>query len=586
MKMTESTDNIANILMAAGVREVVVSSGSRSLRMVRAVIDNGSLNVRMIVDERVAAFFALGISEATNRPVVLVCTSGTAMLNYAPAIAEAFYRGIPLIVITADRPKEMIDINDGQTIHQFHALDNIVKMSIDIDATKECSIEDYNALTKAIIEGLSPRKGPIHINLHLQEGGAIHDIPVRDFKPGTDIISNGVKNALPYDLISYSRSCASEKQLLTPEDWSAVMHNAPLSEKKILLFVGQRSYEEKFDEYINRLSKHDNVVIVTDFVGNCDTDGVVANVEPLMGTIRKQPLMFKPDIFISFGKTSPISRSFKEWLRETGDYQHWRVNDTDKDEDTYYHLKYTIVSDDVAFLDWLLMSIEYDMIKNDTSERTGHYRDIWFTEYHRVVKSVNRLLEEAPWSDIYAINVVLKALPEEYDIQCSNGMSIRYLSLVNPSGRNVYCNRGVNGIDGSTSTALGYASVNNNSTLLITGDMSAVYDISALFSGQLTPDFKMIVIANGGGEIFRLTKATRDYEKRESMLCALPSIDWFQVAGAVGMEYFEANDAKELSGILPRFFKKGDKASLLIVNTPAGNSIAYREIIKQVSAGN
>lgn len=586
MKMTESTDNIANILVAAGVREVVVSSGSRSLRMVRAVIDNGELNVRMIVDERVAAFFALGISEATNRPVALVCTSGTAMLNYAPAIAEAFYRGIPLIVITADRPREVIDINDGQTIHQFHALDNIVKMSIDIDATKGCSIGDYNALIKAIIEGLTPRKGPVHVNLHLHEGGAIHDIPVMEFKPENDIIPNGVKNALPYDLISYSRSCASEKQLLPAEDWNAFMQNAQLSEKNILLFVGQRSFDEKFDEYIKRLSKHDNVVVVTDIVSNCHADGVVANVEPLMGRIRKQPLSFNPDIFISLGKTSPISRNFKEWLRQTGDYQHWRVNDTDKDEDTYYHLKYNIVSEDVKFLDRLLMSIENDRIKNDPSESADNYRDIWFTEYQQVVKSVNRLLEEAPWSDIYAINAVLKALPQEYDLQCSNGMSIRYLSLVNPSGRNVYCNRGVNGIDGSTSTALGYASVNNNPTLLITGDMSAVYDISALFSGQLTPDFKMIVLANGGGEIFRLTKATRDYEKRESMLCALPSIDWYQVAGAVGMEYFEANDAKELSGILPSFFKKGDKASLLIVNTPAGNSIAYREIIKQISAGN
>ena len=112
MKIKETTDIIAEMLYRAGVRQVIVSSGSRSLRMVRAVADNKGLTVRMVVDERVAAFMALGMGDSTRQPVALVCTSGTAMLNYAPAVAEAYYRGMPLIVITADRPIESIGINE------------------------------------------------------------------------------------------------------------------------------------------------------------------------------------------------------------------------------------------------------------------------------------------------------------------------------------------------------------------------------------------------------------------------------------------------------------------------------------------
>lgn len=586
MKIVEATDNIAKILVAADVRNVVVSSGSRSLRMVRAAIDNEELNVKMIVDERVAGFFALGISESTCEATALVCTSGTAMLNYAPAIAEAYYRGIPLVVITTDRPKEVIDINDGQTIHQFHALDNIVKTSIDIDATKMCGKETYDSLVQAIIEGLTPRKGPVHVNLHLHEGGEIYNIPAIEYNPDAWWISAVAKSSFPESMMSNNSYCASGKQTFTINDLGEWNKSAELLGRKILLFIGQRNYDVRFDRYIERLANHDNIVIVADIVSNCHADGVISNIEPMMTVVKKHPDEFKPDIFISLGKTSPISRSFKEWLRGIDDYRHWRVNDTYKEEDTYYHLNYNIVADDLKFAEWLLAIVENDMSKNDETKHFVNYRDLWLSEYAHVEMSLKKSLEQVPWSDIYAINMMLKALPANYDIQCSNGMSIRYLALADPSDYKVYCNRGVNGIDGSTSTALGFSSVNNKSTLLISGDMSALYDVSALFSGQLNPKFKMVVIANGGGEIFRLTKATRDYEQRESMLCALPSIDWAKVAGAVGMEYLEANDAEELSGILTAFFNIGDKATLLIINTPAGNSIVYRDIIKQISFKN
>lgn len=289
MNIVESTDIIARILVRAGVEQVVVSSGSRSLRMVRSVVSDANLNVRMIVDERVAAFFALGICSGTSRPVALICTSGTAMLNYAPAIAEAYYRGLPLIVISADRPRAMLDINDGQTIRQFHALDNIVKASIDIDAATPCCHEEFDLIVRTITEALSPRKGPVHINLHLEEGNVRFDYPALDYE---------IPQIRP-------RGFADESVVIPPKDFC---------DKKILIFIGQRNGDTDVDEQIGRLLRYGNIVVVADNISNCNASGVIHDTEPYTEKLAYNPGIYAPDILITLGKTSPISRRFKEWL--------------------------------------------------------------------------------------------------------------------------------------------------------------------------------------------------------------------------------------------------------------------------------
>lgn len=550
MKIVNSTDIIANILYDHGIRHVVVSSGSRSLRMVKSVASHKGLTVRMVVDERVAAFSALGISDCTLLPVAIICTSGSAMLNYAPALAEAFYRGIPLIVITADRPIDVVDINDGQTIHQFHAFDNIVKHSIDIDATSKCNEADFDTINEAVSIALSSRKGPVHINLHLEE------------------VSDEASDV----------SVAYNKPPITPKLLRSHFEELSISDfayKKILIFVGQRPADNDFDARISRLASFPNVVIVTDIVSNCKSGNVISDIETIIDEIKQSPDLFAPQLLITLGKTSPLSRRFKEWLRGIDSYAHWRVNDKSAPENTYSHLSKTIVADDNSFLDYLAENLSEN---SDISS----FCSSWHRIFNNAQNEKVSLLSSVSWSDISAVNIILNAIPDEYVIQCSNGMAIRNLSLVGAKQHLVFCNRGVNGIDGSTSTAIGFSSVSDYPTLFISGDMSALYDVAALFSGQLSPKFKMVIIANGGGEIFRMIKATRDYELREEMLCAIPQVSWRDVANAVGMEYFEVNGASELSQTINSFFKIQDNASLLVVNTSAGNSKTYNDIINKI----
>lgn len=547
MENMEATDIIAKILEYNGVKDAVVSSGSRSLRMVRAVDDNPAITVRMVVDERVAAFMTLGISDATQRPVALVCTSGTAMLNYAPAIAEAYYRGVPIVVITADRPPEMIDINDGQTIRQFHALDNIVKMSIDIDATRHCCKEDFDEVWSAVNASVSPRKGPVHINLHLPEG----------LTPS----------------VLYSADCYNAPEYCNCNATDFMMQGDGLKDKKILVFIGQRYHDSDFDAEIERLAKCPNVEILADIVSNCHAEGVINDIDTLMREKNLHGSDLCPDILITFGKTSPLSRRFKEWLRNAGDYSHWRVTDKEAPEDTYYHLSRTIVTDDTAFLRWLNGNI--GGASAAPAERPWRL-------LHEIVEEKKRsVLSRIHWGDMCAIHTIAGFLPERCAVISSNGMSIRNLSVCLSGRRLFICNRGVNGIDGSTSTALGYSLASDKLTVLVSGDMSAIYDISALYSGYLSPRFKMIIIANGGGEIFRAIPATSSYDARERLLCNIPDINWSYVARSVGMDYFEASSKNELEKLLPGFFVQNENAGMLVVNTPPGNSGMFEAALKE-----
>ena len=551
MKIEEATDRIADLLSRHGVRHAVVSSGSRSLRMVRAVADNGNIAVRMIVDERVAAFSALGISDCTGEPVALVCTSGSAMLNYAPAIAEACYRGVPLIVITADRPRDLIDINDGQTIHQYNALANIVKESIDIDATTPCSSDEMDSINSIIATALSPRKGPVHINLHLEEG------------------NDKLTFAAPeYDAAAIAPSALPSGRQLEAIDFSS------LSGRRILIFAGTTSYDDETRECLRHLSERPDIVVVADIVSNCNGGNIITDIESIMGKVRENSATFTPDLLITLGKTSPISRAFKEWLRSIGSLSHWRVNDTAAPEDTYYHLDKTVVVDDKCFLKHLSTNLPTPVGEP--------YNAPWIEIYAKAQRIKRQLLSEAPWSDVSAIDTIVHHTPDRFGIHSSNGMTIRYLSLTGVGNHAAYCNRGVNGIDGSTSTALGFSTVSERPTLLISGDMSALYDISALFSGQLSPRFKMIVIDNSGGEIFRLTKATRDYEDCEQMLCRMPAVNWKDVAASVGMAFFNADSYESLTRNIDPFFNESIRASLMVITIGAGNSITYRNIIKEI----
>lgn len=534
------------LLPEYGVKEVVCSPGSRNAAILQEIESTNSLRKKVVVDERTAGFVALGMSMVSGRPVALVCTSGSAVLNYSPAIAEAFYQGLPLIVISADRPLEWIDQDDSQTIRQPGVLSHIVKASYDIDG--ESSHEEYLWYTNRIVnEGLNKaldeKKGPVHFNIHLN--GLV--LPVS--KGDSDV-------RLPRKIDVLKPTPRLEGKVIKELALKAL-------DKKVMLIAGFMPPDNRLQKGILSLLRLPNVCIMAETVSNLHLPSECYMVDTLLFPMsQEEKEMIRPDIAISMGGAL-VSRKLKELLRSYPPRQHWTLNQSDNLIDCFQSLSLKIecpAGNFVATFAKLLGNCQ----KHISSEEIpvyGNTVSVLRKRYHKSFRGI-------PWSDLKALNIVLNSLPEETNLFLSNGTSVRYGQIIPYKPTHAtYSNRGVSGIEGSTSTAIGGSLLYDRTTCLITGDMSFMYDISALGIGLTSRLMKIIVLDNGGGDIFRFIGATKNLPIREKYLCIGKEIPVDLHAAANGWAYFYADSEKKLHAELEEFFSTGISPSILHIDT-------------------
>lgn len=559
MKLPNNITALLSGLMSEyGITHVVGCPGSRNMPLLTAFGRNDKLHLDMVIDERSAAFSALGIAEITGKPVAIVCTSGSALLNFAPAVAEAYYRRIPLLVISADRPASWIDQNDGQTLRQPGVLDNVVKRSIAVsdDTSLADRCQYYNRLINEALHELTyPCCGPVHLNVHLSE----------PLKPcPADVIG------MPHDKISLSvhRTDLPEREIESL--WNI------LRRKKVMIFVGQSSPDENLDRALNRLSELDNIVIVADNVSNLRGNNFIRGIDAILSEATDDELKrISPDIVITSG-SGPISRIFKEYIRKSDYVEHWDVVPDLRFQDSYRHLTRTIIAGQTEFFMQLSQTAASADISSD-------YKQSWQTLRSRASSSIEEYVGMIPWCDLKAVSAICKAVPSDWNIQCSNGMLVRYTNLFDCSGFNRFSsNRGVNGIEGSTSTAVGASGVFRGITLLLSGDMSAYYDAAGLISPFLNSRFKMIVFDNSGGDIFRCIKATKEVPERETLLSCDMKFPGEQLAALAGMLFLSATDEKSLEVSFDKLVREVDRPAMLVVRTSKEvNSKIFIEFINR-----
>lgn len=537
----ETCNLLVEILYAHGVRRAVVSPGSRNAPLLMALARFEGIEKFVIVDERSAAFAALGMSQQTGEPVAIVCTSGTALLNYAPAVAEAYYQKLPLIVVSADRPREWIDQDDSQTIRQFEALSQFVKQSYDLpsrcdDGTARWYVN--RMVNDAMMIALSGRRAPVHINVQLDEPLT----RVRDRACGTRIIRR-----------------VSPRADLPEEAMARLVDEA--SGKKVLIIAGFMVPDLLLEKSLRRLSTLPNVVVLVETVANLTGTSFVRAIDRTLLAITKQEtLQYVPDLLITTGGAI-VSRMVKTFLRHYPASRQWYVGVSDTTVDCMQTLTTRIDTDPGVFFSQFAAC--YDQLKVDASDyaRLWHEKEIEGLCWHEAY------VAKAPWSDLKALSYVFRSLPSDCRLQLSNGTTIRYAQLFGDSIRvRNDCNRGVSGIDGSTSTALGASLVYANTTILVTGDMSFLYDLSGLSSSYNTERLKIIVMCNGGGGIFRFIKSTSMLPELEHYFEVRRDIPVDAYARAFGFAYFEAADEGELSSVFPCFIS-GRQASILAIRT-------------------
>ncbi|MCG2430266.1 2-succinyl-5-enolpyruvyl-6-hydroxy-3-cyclohexene-1-carboxylic-acid synthase [Aequorivita xiaoshiensis] len=539
MKFTNKilAQTLIQLCLDKGINHIVISPGSRNAPLTIGFGEHPEFKCFSIVDERAAAFFAMGMAQQLKKPVAVVCTSGSALINYYPAISEAFYSDIPLVAISADRPADRIDIGDGQTIRQENVFHNHILYSancIEGDAFQQKNETEINVALNTAIE----LSGPVHINIPFSE-------PLYQTVDKPLVSPQNVKARLnSFDL----------SEDLTPfqRKWNSS------SRKMILVGVlPPNSVEQRFIEH---LAKDKSVLVLTETTSNLHNERFISAIDQLITPLTEEDFKnLQPDILLSFGGMV-VSKRIKAFLRNYAPKEHWHV-DSNKAYDTFFALTHHFKTPINNFFTEFLP---------DTNAVGNDYREHWLSLKSYRLKRHHMYETQIPYSDFMVFSEIFKQLPQNIQLQLSNSATIRYAQLFNlPSSSEVFCNRGTSGIDGSTSTAIGAAYASELPTVFITGDLSFFYDSNALWNNYVPKNFKIIVINNGGGGIFRILPGEKDTKVFDTYFETKHNLTARYLSEMYGFKYQSLTEEKELSKGIATFFQSDEGPSLLEIFTPS-----------------
>ena len=542
---------LAQIIIAAcrqfEIQTVVISPGSRNAPLTIGFSNHKDFETLSIVDERCAAFFALGIAQQTLKPVALVCTSGSALLNYYPAIAEAYYSQIPLVVISADRPAHLIDIGDGQTIRQENVFKNHILYSANL---KEFDAENSIRILSKAFSLLRQVKGPIHINAPFNEPLYETVATMNDF-----------------------RFIAEESDLQDTIDYENLASQWNSAKKKMIL-VGVHSPNAALEILLDKVADDPSVLVFTETTSNLYNKRFVNSIDNLIFNLTEEEFTsLQPDILLTFGGMI-VSKKIKKFLRDYSPKEHWHVNEL-RAFDTYQVLSKHLKIDSHSFFKHFCELVDYD--------NKSTYESTWTHYKQRIREKHNHYIKTAPYSDLKVFEQVLKVIPDFSEVQFSNSAIIRYSQLFEMNSTiTVFCNRGTSGIDGSTSTALGAAYATQKPTTLITGDLSFFYDSNALWNNYIPTDVRIVIINNSGGGIFKIIpgpKKSTALKYFETPHCLTAE----HLCTMFGFEYSTAHNLKSLKEEVVGFYDKSDKPKVLEVFTPSDlNDLVLKEYINNL----
>ena len=516
------------------------------------------MEVRTIADERSAAFIALGMAQQLKEPVVLVCTSGSAALNYFPAIAEAFFQQIPLLVLTADRSPEWVDQWDGQTIFQEEVYGKHVKKSFrfpDTFAHPDQVRHAHRISNEAILLSKQFPAGPVHINIPLRE----------PFYP---------EEGETFQLLKHPQVVTLEPSEVRLSDTALEKLKFELANfRRILLVPGQQESNTTLLAIIERLAQNQQVVVVADSLSNLQGKGTITLHDHWLGREELHAAL-APDLVISFGK-SIISKSLKHFLRKQ-DIQHWHIQPDGKAKDTYAGLTRILGSEPLAFLTWLASHLP--PLESDYAQR-------WQLLEEQVETVLPKALKEVEFGEYPAVKQVLDSLPANGQLHVANSMAIRYVNFLGRRTQEICCNRGTSGIDGSNSTAVGASLISQEPVTLLTGDMAFFYDRNAFWHNYLLPNLRVIVLNNHAGGIFRLIDGPARQPELEEFFETKQSLSASALASEFGFHYALVTTSEELESALVKFYEPSLQPKIIeVTSTSPRNAEILKKIKGSISA--
>ena len=545
---------LAQLVIAAchqfNVDTVVISPGSRNAPLTIGFSNHPEIETLSVVDERCAAFFALGIAQQTQKPVAVLCTSGSALLNYYPAIAEAFYSNIPLVVISADRPKHLIDIGDGQTIRQENVFENHILFSANLIENPKFKTRNAQLIGEAL-QLANSNKGPVHINVPFDEPLYDTVTDLEDFHFPNISMSSLDNSNINYDELA--------------RIWN--------SSNKKMLVIGVNYPDTELHKLMDLYSEDDSVILLTETTSNLHHSKAINSIDQLIFSLGEEEFKeLQPDILITFGGMI-VSKRIKRFLRDYQPKHHWNI-DEKKATNTFFCLSEFIQTKPVDF---------FSKFNSIISKKQSDYQPKWLTIRDERRQKHAGYLATIAHSDLKVFEQVLESIPKNSQLQFSNSAIIRYGQMFTiDSTLEVFCNRGTSGIDGSTSTAIGAAYACNRQTVFITGDLSFFYDSNGLWNKNIPTNFRIILVNNSGGGIFKIipgpktTNATKYFETPHCLtaehLCKMHNF-----------EYSKAFSTSSVQKELENFYKESNQPKILEIFTPSlENDKVLKEYFKYI----
>lgn len=503
---------LTSLMVAHGVRTIVVCPGSRNAPLAHNFSVCRQLRCISVTDERSAGFYAIGLSLASGEPVAVCVTSGSALLNLAPAVCEAYYREIPLLVISADRPQAMIGQLQGQTMVQTGALAGIVRHSVTLPEPADATAQWFcnRLVNEALSLMVSPASGPVHVNVPVSE-------PLFGFSAET----------LPEErVVRVHRAVATEA---TMSSLAACVAASP----RLMVVVGQLPFTEsqRSATALERLRSY--AVVLTDHLAS-DCRGVMPSLDR-MAMLLTETGDYAPDtvVYVGGNMVSKSMRTFLQGCRPANSY---------------------VVTADGKLTDVLMTAT--DIVEATPSQALDamaaavdgkHNADTAWTErWHGICAQSVVSGCDPEYSQVAAVREFFKAI-EGCDccVHLANSMSVRAGLLY--ADRYVYVNRGVNGIEGSLSTAAGFSLMSAVPVYCVIGDLSFFYDVNALWHGDLCGNFRILLLNNGCGGIFRRFGKLEDSPALDGMVMARHNTSAEGACQQNGVAYRAVHEAAQLA---------------------------------------
>lgn len=562
--------DIAELCARKGVTQAVLCPGSRCAPLTLAFARHPAIATRTFGDERSAGFVALGIAQQKKAPAILVCTSGSAAYNFAPAVAEAWFSETPLVVFTADRPAEWVGQHDGQTIHQPGIFGRHVKQSFQLPADYQHPDSAWavnRIVNEAINLSFQEPKGPVHINAPFRE-------PLYPAAGEAIAFSAEVR---VMDEFSSTFTLTEEQKKVIAAEWSQY-HN-------ILIVTGQQEYDRLLTDTLRNFFKQHNVPIVGDITSNLHgVEKLVRHADTFLGhateDVRKT---LQPDLLITFGK-SVLSKQLKLYLRKHAPGAHWHLQPSGMAADAFQSITRVFNANPVDF--FLYLSALPQGATFET-QKQNNFNKFWEVEERRALRTLEDFFPQPEFGELELVREVLQALPEGSNLHLANSMSVRYANFIGLTAKQksiqVFANRGTSGIDGCTSTAAGHTLSNDRPNVLITGDMAFFYDRNAFWHNYPLPNLRVVLLNNHGGVIFKMIDGPGDLPETAEYFVTRQKLNARKLCEEHGISHLALDSKRKLRNLLKDFLEFDGQTKILELETDTSvNKNLYEHLKHQL----